>query len=190
MRGWIVNYARKHYWRVASPAFDLEDLVQEGYICYCRCLEKYGHEIEQRHLMALVKRTFANRVNDLSSVGSKNKSVRSTALSDLARDDGEVSVEEIAGVEPEEATFRVLLSQLPRELKELVQTLLSDAKGLEFERQPREPMNAWLCRLAGLPSRRYDVEGTLRRHFGLEESAQVPRGAGEYVYAGGELLTR
>lgn len=39
MRLWIRKTARTHYWKIAG--FDVDDLVQEGYICYYRCWNRY-----------------------------------------------------------------------------------------------------------------------------------------------------
>jgi len=189
MRGWIVNHAKRNYWRVASW-YDIEDLIQDGFVCYCKCLERYGHLLEQRHFMALVKITFINHIHDLSSQSSKNPSVHTAPISDVMRADCEnvnEALDELAAPVPEEATFRVLLGQLPRELKELVNTLLNDVQLPEFERLPRETTNEWLCRLAGLPSKRVDVETELKRHFGLLESSPIAKGQGEMLYVDGEL---
>ena len=191
MNFWIKSYARKHHWRVPGHVSP-EDLVQEGYLCYAKCLARYGTVPDQAHFMSLVKSTFANRVNDLSSQSSKNRSVRSTPFSDLALDDeeGAARIEEVVGSVDEEATFLTLLGQLPRELRELLDTLLSDARSPEFARGRRETVNEWLCRLAGLPSRRFDVEATLRRHLGLARSEAIPREEGSLFYVDGRLFTR
>jgi hypothetical protein len=40
MRGFIVNTAKENYWRVAAW-YDLEDLIQDGYMCYYKCRQRY-----------------------------------------------------------------------------------------------------------------------------------------------------
>lgn len=189
MKGWIVNYSKKNYWRVSSPCFDLEDLIQEGYICYCRCLDMYGEKItEQRHFMSLLQITFANHVNQLSQGKTSSYSpvrakFQEVAISDYK--DGEIKLEELAPTEPEEASFMALLGQLPAELKELVSILLSD---VSTPMEEGESINEWLCRLAGLPAKRCNVEDMLLRHFGLLKSEPIPKkGKRAMIYVNGEL---
>lgn len=182
MRGWIVNFAVKNHWRVAAW-MDVEDLVQEGYLCYAKCLDRYGTDLVQRHFMALVQQSFQNRVHNLAA-----KRTRTIDAPVASYDAGDVS-EVCEGVEPEEGTLATLVRSLPRELSELLQTLLGDARELA-EQLPRETTNAWLCRIAGLPAARYDVEAALRRHLDLEESVPVPAGARPLFYVEGRLFER
>jgi DNA-directed RNA polymerase specialized sigma24 family protein len=72
MSGWIVNEARRNYWRVARW-YDLADLVQDGYLSYAKCKARYGHLFnnpptkgERKWFMALVQRTFHNHIYDLA----------------------------------------------------------------------------------------------------------------------------
>lgn len=39
IKGWIFNTAKKHYHRIAG--FAVDDLVQEGYLCYYKCRARY-----------------------------------------------------------------------------------------------------------------------------------------------------
>ena len=187
MKGWIVNYSRRNYWRVSSPCFDLEDLIQEGYICYCRCLDKYGHLLEQRHFMALLKITFMNHINQLSEgktsfYSPTRAKFADTPISDYAS--GETALEDLAPMVPEESSFLTLVNQLPAELKDLVKTLLNDA---QVPMEEGETINEWLCRIAGLPAKRCNVEDMLKRHFGLLDSKPIPKGKRALIYVGGEL---
>jgi hypothetical protein len=72
MSGWIVNEARRNYWRVARW-YDLADLVQDGYLAYAKCKARYGHlfnnpptKDERKWFMALVQRTYHNHIYDLA----------------------------------------------------------------------------------------------------------------------------
>lgn len=95
----------------------------------------------------------------------------------------------MAPEQPEEATFAVLLTQLPRELRDLLVTLANDA--IQFPRERNETINQWLCRLAGLSSHTFDIETTLRKHFGLLETRRVEGTAGaQLVYVEGQLSSK
>lgn len=69
-RKWIVATAYKRAWQL--PDREVEDLIQEGYLCYVTCKERYGHNFgqiptqgERKWFMALLKRTFENRLTSL-----------------------------------------------------------------------------------------------------------------------------
>lgn len=163
MRGWILTTARDNLWRVAAW-YDLDDLIQEGYICYAICAKKYPH-VEQKHFMALLKTCFNNRIHDLAS--AKARSI--------------VAVEPIEGADEckfnyyyahdseNDILFNVLLQQLPAELKQLVKTLLNDGKDIPMQRTAngsRETTNSYLCRLLGLDSK-VDLVTVFKEHFGV-----------------------
>ena len=134
LRGWIVNVARKHLHRLKN--YDLEDLVQEGYLCYCKCRNRYigsvqnvGHHhylpadapsaLDRRRFMALVKSAFIHRITDLVRL-----SKRSPATDPVA---DEKVFERLLPPEPEVATLMALLTRMPAELTDLVTRLISDA---------------------------------------------------------------
>lgn len=159
LRGWIVNTAKKNLWRVPSR-YDLSDLIQDGYLCYCICNLRYRHVKEQRHFMALVKRTFINHIHDLATE-------RTRLIETLVVPDSPSLVQ----VEPGDALFNVLLNQLPAELKQLLVTLIRDSKNIPMLRSEdgtRETRNQYLCRLLNVDPELVDIEQVFREHFGYE----------------------
>lgn len=158
MRGWLVNTAKKNLWRV-PPWYVLEDLVQEGYICYSNCNVKYGRELKLKHFMALVKVSFINHIHDLANLKTRN-------ISELVVDP-ESAI--LFRIEPEEATFFTLLKQLPRELQELINILLNDASEIPMmcSGRERETTNDYLCRLIGVDPEHVNLQAVFREHFGL-----------------------
>ena len=48
VRGWIVKTAYKHYWRVSSY-YEFDDLVQDGYLCYAKCLRTFRPKGFEKH---------------------------------------------------------------------------------------------------------------------------------------------
>lgn len=77
MRGFIAKFARRNYWRVADW-YDLDDLVQDGWLCYYKCRDRYvgrGRPLPARDpdpdhvrwMMSLVMTSFARHVHTLAS---------------------------------------------------------------------------------------------------------------------------
>src|SRR5690554_2636340 len=95
LKRWIRATAYKNYWRV-SHWYDLEDLIQDGYMAYCTCAEHYGHLVrkrkpsaeDRRNFMALVKRTFENHIHDLAT---KRTVTQELPISMLQNDDDDES---------------------------------------------------------------------------------------------------
>jgi DNA-directed RNA polymerase specialized sigma24 family protein len=167
MRGWIVNTAKKQYWRVAAW-YDLEDLVQEGFVCAMICQQRYSHIRSQRHFMALVQTTFINHIHTLAKQRTRQLDVPiSSEVAERVRDPAEHLVK-LAGGEEGDQVSLTLLGQLPIELKMLLHRLQTDARlipMLMHKDRTRETTNEWLCRLIGLPET-IDLELIFHEHFG------------------------
>lgn len=166
MIGWIVETSKKNHWRVASW-YELRDLIQDGYMVYARCNETYAHIRKQSHFMALFKTSFKNHIHNLAKLKSRTVDF---PISLFVVDDTPdwTALDVLAGPQPEEATFRVLLTQLPTELKALLLILAKDARNipkLRRENRTRETLNEYLCRLIGRNPEEYDIEALLVSHF-------------------------
>lgn len=156
LRGWLVNYSKRNFWRVPS-CYDLDDLIQDGYLCYCVCNAKYRHVKVQRHFMALVKVTFHNHITDLAN--------ERTRLGEVLVPPDSPTLDR---VETPDALCAVLLRQLPDELKQLLHVLLHGARQIPMRRYAdgtRETTNDYLCRLLGVDPDLVDVENVFREHF-------------------------
>jgi hypothetical protein len=146
MRGHLFNMSRKNLWRLTG--YELEDLLQEGYLCYYKCRHRYVGQPPQKkpngkmrrglpaqnpdkaarkHFMAIVKMAFRNHIYSLAS--KQAMCVRETLVADLLRDDQpEVKLwDHLIPSEPELATTTTLLNTAPREVLQLLGLLLSDA---------------------------------------------------------------
>jgi len=137
LKGWIVNKARREFWRVASW-YELDDLIQDGYICYVKCRNRYvlgpaieGHSSlvvvgdkptrdQCRHFMSLVQTAFQNHIMTLAASAARTTE---DLVSPLPGDAGPTVLDQPVA---EEATLRVFLSQLPSELREALQAVITD----------------------------------------------------------------
>lgn len=158
IRGWLVNTAKKNLWRV-PPWYDLNDLIQEGYICYSNCNLKYGRDLTPSHFMALVKVSYIHQLHDLANLRTRNAAELMLPLDSPA----------FSRAVPEESTFFTLLKQLPGELQELITILLNDAKDIPMLREgrDRETTNEYLCRLIGVDPEYVNLQTVFREHFGV-----------------------
>lgn len=145
LRGWLKTTAVAEHWRVASW-YDVDDLVQDGYICYIKCRDRYtfsppmiegyqdlrlkrGHEpnkTQRQHFMSLVQRAFRNHVHTLSC---KYPVLREQPLSDVVREgkpDEPVTMEELVPVVPEEISALYAIVNAPTEIGEAIVKLVND----------------------------------------------------------------
>jgi hypothetical protein len=132
MERWIYKTAHKEHWRCRAW-YDLDDLIQDGFLCYCKCYARYWELIQasddrtedekRRWFMALVQSSFYHKIMTLSS-----KAVQCTenTLAELSVSDQEVSMEAVAGGEAEITTLVVALANAPAELAGVVKRLVED----------------------------------------------------------------
>lgn len=187
MVGFIEKFARKNHWRVASW-LDLEDLVQEGWMCYyaVRRHPKYAElnskaeptPDDVRQVMAMVRTTLFRRMHTLSN------SLNAVPESGLSVT-GTVRLEDLAPAETCANSVVELLAGAPREVVELAGALARDivaaheyardtvgrretsaehrkrlhSKKRRRGRGRRETTNEMYCRLLGRDPEREDVRG-------------------------------
>jgi len=167
MMAWIERTARKHHWRVASW-IDLDDLIQEGYVCYALCNQRYPRELGRAHIMALTKTTFHNRIHDLAKQRTRLLE-EPLSVHAASEQTPEEALENALPAEHETQTFATLVLQLPAEIRELLTILLNDAAsiGMRKERGRRESLNTYLWRLIGQKPCGIDLQCALANHFGV-----------------------
>lgn len=73
-KGWLFRTARKNFWRVADW-YDIDDLIQDGYMCYYRVLDRYQDVHDKPHVMRLFQVTYINHIHDLSKKKTKQLDV-------------------------------------------------------------------------------------------------------------------
>jgi len=181
--------------------YDLDDLIQEGFICYHICRERYtspysrGYnerprfiegvgwerayklpdkptEESQRHLTALVRTAFRNR---LASLAHRHPTGVEVNASDLAADETAADAVWQASLPSEHAgaPMAILLRDVPWDIKQVLQILLNDAaepyrewirgRGKRMYVK-RETTNDYFCRLLGLTPG-YDIVGAVQKYF-------------------------
>lgn len=144
LRSWIISYARSQRWRVAGW-YSVTDLIQDGYICYCKCRNAYtlgapnpdAHhdlntkapdESQRRHFMALVQRAFTNHVHTLSN---RYMAFREEPVDCPASSDSALLLEEMIPAQGEEMSALMTLANAPVEIGNAIVKLIND--GLDGE---------------------------------------------------------
>jgi hypothetical protein len=151
LQGWIKNKARQEYWRV-SRWYELGDLIQDGYICYLKCRNKYAlnppdpgamplntgspTQEQRRHFMALVKTTFFNHIMTLSSEFAASAIEDNISNSGLSGPDGQpATIEDLLPPYHEEASAILAVLSAPAEISDAIQKLINDgAEGGKYLR--------------------------------------------------------
>lgn len=144
LQGWIKSYSREQYWRV-SRWYDLPDLVQDGYVCYTKCRNKYvdgpqepGFQVlntktpsdtQRRHFMALVKRAFFNHIMTLSSNFAEG-AVEDNESSLAVWEDGRpATLEDHMPAQQEELSVVMTMLNVPTEIGQAIKTIIDDGDG-------------------------------------------------------------
>lgn len=82
-RGWLFAFAKTNEWRLAS-SYELDDLVQDGYLIFLKIKHRYPHATKPAHLMALFKTSYTNHFIDLERMQRRRGELFSITLeSDL-----------------------------------------------------------------------------------------------------------
>ncbi len=108
---WVRSTSSKQLWRVDGH-MSYDDLIQEGYVVYMTCLQKYEHKANnQRWFMSLFMRAFTNRITDLANARTKYPD---------ALDEDVMELESPESMEPD-----AFLDLLPEELKEVAMAFIN-----------------------------------------------------------------
>lgn len=181
----------RNHWRVAAW-YDVEDLKQDGYACFYKCVERYQRlnrkrkprKEDRRNFMALVKRTFENHIHDLA----RKKRLRrvEVPVSQLRLADtmtSEAWFERYGPVEEALCDVSHVLRNVPKELRQLLAALTTDAdQGVRYLRgapgkhtglRKRQTTNEYWCQIAGIKND-VDVVSMFERYFGVPLATIAP----------------
>jgi cytochrome c oxidase assembly factor CtaG len=62
---WLYKFAHKNFWRICAW-YDLDDLIQDGHMCWWKVIRRYPDAKDRPHIMRLFQITFSNYVHDLA----------------------------------------------------------------------------------------------------------------------------
>lgn len=180
MERWIYSTAHRNYWRV-PPWYELADLIQDGFMCYAKCVEAYGrlrrkrkpHKDDRRNFMALVRTTYLRHITDLANWRTRTLEKTVSAVRHVA-ETAEAWLERHAPLEHAMQDLSILVAGAPNDIKRLIQAVTGDASdAVRYLKRPlnkpglyvRETTNEMLCRLAGNDPKKVDMVERLRHYF-------------------------
>lgn len=189
---WIKGTARRERWRFAGW-YDISDLIQEGYVCYCKCRDRYTLSApskpgfqdlntdtpsseQRRHFMALVQTAFHNH---LTTLAVKCPALQEAPVDCSVMDDSMVVLEGLLPPQPEEASVLAALVTAPSEIGEAIGKLMSD--GLEGEAFLRSRLRKRGDRV--VRGRRALRETTTAYFQRLLGDGELPKKASAYLYS-------
>lgn len=151
---WLHKTARKNAWRVHSW-YDLDDLLQDGFLHFCRVADRYQDVRAPAHIMSLFKVTYINHCHDLSKWRTRN--LPELLVCDLINTDMNEAAfwERCLGFEHELATCFTAIVRASQPVCELLSNITSErgikalrSHGRLFSDGTRETLNHKLCRIA------------------------------------------
>lgn len=167
IRGYIINECRKQFWKVASW-YEFEDLVQDAYLVYTKCLRRFRTKTDGRELpleelrsvmMGYFQRAFFNHMTDLQQ--HPRSRLKEMAFGDFSLEQEEALVSTMeSDCDLSDADMVSLLARAPAEIADMLKKLLVDGVA---ELMP----NAIKTRLPISPGRRktWAVRETTSEHI-------------------------
>lgn len=163
---WMIKYARQKLWCVQDGSYDLDDLIQDGFVTWFRIVERYKNNVDaQKHMMALFQVSFINYINNLAKWRGREKPLACAydpIMNDLLPD-------------PEMATFYTLCQNAPDEIKKVIRFMenadnCQKLQGLMrlYDDGTRETLGQRLRRLCNLPAN-VDIVAMLKSYFNHDE---------------------
>lgn len=149
-RGWVVNTAKKNYWRVCD-FYELDDLVQDGFLKYEYIRERYPNVQDKKHLMGLFKRAYTNHIHDLAR---KKLRFRSEHILETDMHSNRPLTELESEAVVTHPNTSVAIAMLPAEVRRLFNAMLTDPRYRSKLRRrlnrTRQSTNEFFCRLVGV----------------------------------------
>lgn len=169
IEGYTTNFINRQGWRVLRT-HDFKDCMQEAYLVFMRCAERYPIIDTGAHFMSLYKRALTNHMHDLAEKAtSANRMVPEVAQD---REEGGEWARDSVGELENLGQLLIMLQQAPREVMMVINLFLNaPTELLELASQAwaaqgrrKADGNAMISRLLGIPAER-DVLGQIERYF-------------------------
>jgi hypothetical protein len=160
---WLGAVARDHYWRVAAW-YDLEDLLQDGLLCWQIVVVRYPEATTIQHRMKLFKTTFLNHIHQLANRRSAN-------APEMAVEDPLGHHQAVEPRDPDTYDMQQLLDAAPPLLRRCLAAILANPKLLarphrRWIKGRRETTNEWLAGMIGIDPSSVNLHAQLRELLG------------------------
>lgn len=167
--GVVEGYTKKKalgiLWRFKNVGYEMEDVIQEGWIVYAECCRRYGDKVvNEAHFMSLFKKLLHSRFIDLTS----NKIPICEERESGSFEEPEKIKEPVCF---ESSMLRVLWSQAPAEIAQVLVVVrdtpsdLAKMLGLDIKRRRGFHNNKALCDYFGWDSKKVNIPKMMNEYF-------------------------
>jgi len=148
--GWTKKFVAKNMWRCEGHDRHekFRDLMQDAYITFRHVLKNYPLVTEPKHIMSLYQRTMINEYHDKAKYRQRKCAVEMSLETIIGGEDQKLI--DSLGEENNEGFLKVLISELPPEVRAFLDAFHDDEK-LALFRKP--VVQSRLAKLAGLPAK-------------------------------------
>ena len=170
IEGYVANFAAKHGWRV-SRLHQRDDIMQEAYLIFDRCVKAYPDVETPQHFMALFKRAWFNHFTDMANDDTRSRVM--VQHTDFEADDGGLVAAEYVGELDGDGYLATMLRQAPREISMVLNLFLN---------APQEMLDVALGAWSGSRDKRCKAGGSKRicQMLGLDPNRDVMKAVEEY----------
>ncbi len=169
IEGYVVNFLKKNFWRIANT-HEYEEALQEAHVVFLRCASRYTMIEEPQHFMALFKTAWTNQFNDLSN---RATDVRATQVQRGAEDEDADAGLDVVGELENAGQLAVMIKQAPKEVLMVLNLFLNAPSELlelaaatwRAQGRYRADGDKAVCRMLGLPEESRPVTKTVE-YFG------------------------
>jgi len=161
VKGWIFKTAKANLWRVI-PLYDLDDLIQDGFLYYCIISKKYPNVTNRAHLMRLFQRSYINHLHDLASARTKHPITEPIS----EENGGEMLLGFLDG------PFLTFMEQAPAHIRSVLGLFCSEDGCRKLRaayrirpRGTRETQNERWCRLVGVDNKEHDLPTEIKHYL-------------------------
>ena len=167
IKGWAINFSKKHYWRV-ERTIPWEDLGQEMYIVFLRLKRKYPDLETPQHFMALFKTAWTNQFHTFAHEDTHQRFL----VPELVETDESWGVPEPMGDLNHDGELGVKLRQAPREITMVLNLILN---------APTEMLEIVLASWNGTDKRcKAGGSRTICRALGLDQNRDIMQEVHDY----------
>lgn len=170
VEGYVVNSLAANYFRV-QRTMTREDYVQEAYCVYLRITARYAEVKEAKHLMALFKTAWSNRLTDLAHDDTAQRIFVPPPT--VRIDDDVVERFEPIGELDNDGALAVAIREAPAEIRAVLSLLLAAPQEMldavlgswrGRDRRTKAGGSERICKLLGLPQDR-DILSEVEAYF-------------------------
>ncbi len=165
--GWAAKFITKNRWKYES-IYEFNDLMNDAYLIFRHIKASYPLITEPSHLMALFQSAMRNDLIDKAKYRSRKAATEvslDTYFTARSSEYEDLSLADIIGENNNEGYLRILISELPPEVRMALEAFNDDEKIALIRKKKTQSK---LSKLAGFPQRRETLNDILCKIIGAK----------------------